>query len=315
MMGYTKILLFILLCFFSVLSLSAQFTNERIESGISPKNDIVSVCFDMQGDLWIGTSFGVFRKIDAHWVLEGNSDRYTQAIYADASGCKLIGQWGGGACFRAKADSFELVTDAQMGMSATTFTSDLNHHIWVGTWDKGIFVFNGSSWTNHTSSNALLGDNSILSLACDKAGRIWVGTYHGLSVYENGAWRLFNKSNSLIPDQDIYALSCSTEDNIWIGTCRGLARFSHEKWMVYTREDSPMPSDIILSLAEDAEGRVWIGTPKGLTVYDGRKWKVYTTATSNLPDNRIQTLAVYRSKLYIGTSLGLSILELTDLNL
>ena len=53
--------IFTYICFISICVCShAQWTIEQVEKGSSSKNDIRAICFDRVGNLWLGTSYGVY---------------------------------------------------------------------------------------------------------------------------------------------------------------------------------------------------------------------------------------------------------------
>lgn len=303
--------IFVISCFLIIsLCIQAQWTNMQIEPGISPKNDITSICFDKSGNLWVGTSYGIYKYKLGQWKAESPEGIYVLAMHIDKDDTKWGGIWGGGVYKHKPGKEWENVKEASVSISTNAIISGNNNDLWIGTWDKGLILFDGDKWINHKAKDVAIGDNSILSLA--KSGKeIWVGTYHGLSVYNGNNWTLYNRENSPLPDNDVYAL-CAGKNSLWIGTCNGLASLTSGKWAIYPKEKYNIQGDIILAVAEDANGNVWVGTNKGLTVFKGENKKTYTMANSNLIENRIQTIAIYNNKIYVGTSLGISMLDLSE---
>jgi Predicted periplasmic ligand-binding sensor domain len=126
---------------------------------------------------------------------------------------------------------------------------------------------------------------------------------------------LYNINNSALPSNDIYALATDTDKSIWIATACGLANYNNGKWKIYGTDNSPLLSNTILSLAVDSRGILWAGTNKGITAIKGNRFRSFTSQNSNLIDNRIQTIVVHADKLYVGTQLGLAILDLKSFSL
>jgi len=303
--------LIITFCFLIVtLYIQAQWTNMQIEPGISPKNDITSICFDKKGNLWAGTSFGIYKQENGKWDTQGPENIYVMAMYIDKNDTKWAGVWGGGVFKSESEKDWINVKEASTSIATNAIIQGGDNQLWIGTWDKGLIVFDGENWKEYKAKDGAIGDNSVLSLA--KTGNnIWIGTYHGLSVYNGNNWTLYNRENSPLPDNDIYALYAG-KNNLWIGTCDGLASYAKENWKLYPKEKYGIQSDVILAIAEDTNGNVWVGTNKGLTVFKDRKKKIYTMENSNLIENRIQVIKIYNNKIYVGTSLGISMLDLAE---
>lgn len=300
----------IIFCFLiTCVCMQAQWTNIQIEPGISPKNDILSICFDKQGDMWVATSFGVYKNDGGQWKSQGSENIYVQSLFIDNNEAKWAGIWGGGV-FRCEAGKdWVNVKDASLSISTNAIIAGNKGDLWFGTWDKGLVSYNGSRWTHYISGDVAIGDNSVLSLA-KYEGKIWVGTYHGLSSFDGSGWILYNRENSPLPDNDIYALWAGRE-GLWIGTCNGLALLKKGGWTVYNGDTPAIQGDVVLAVAEDLEGNVWVGTNKGLTVFNGQQWKTFTMENSNLIENRVQTISIRNNKIYVGTSLGISVLSIS----
>jgi len=72
------------------------------------------------------------------------------------------------------------------GYSVFSIFESKEEILYVGT-DNGLYVKNGNDWTNYTISNGLV-DNSIISIALDLDGSIWLGTLNGISQLKSNAF-------------------------------------------------------------------------------------------------------------------------------
>ena len=305
-----KLLLPLLLILFILPSFSAnKWTTYKIEEGYSPKNDIYSICFDKQGNLWAGTNYGVYKKEAGKWTAQGVENIYVQSLYIDYNGTKWAGLYGGGVYKSLAGGKWENVKDASPTNSVNVISADNKGNTWVGDCAGGAINYDGKHWISYKADKVKLGDNSVTSIACDTKDNMWFGTYHGVSKLGNGTWTLFNKENSKLPVNDVYSLAADSKGNIWIGTCNGLAKLSANTWTIYKKENSGLVDNLILSLAEDSFGNIWVGTNKGVSVFDGSKWKTYTAENSKLVHNRVQTIKAWNKKVYIGTTKGISVFE------
>ena len=60
----------------------------------------------------------------------------------------------------------------------TSVVSDTKGNLWIGTDGKGLYMMGKDGSLKHYSSeNSALSNNSIMSLAVDKRGTIWIATY------------------------------------------------------------------------------------------------------------------------------------------
>ena len=146
----------------------------------------------------------------------------------------------------------------------------------------GLYYFNenntfsslGDDTQGFLNSSNGLNSNSILSLAVDKKGSIWVGSDIGLNVINNPS---NPKTSAAI--QNIYALANQTVnciavdplDQKWVGTNNGVFVLSSDGVQLvnqYSSNNSPLPSDAIQSIAFDPKsGLVYIGTDFGLASF------------------------------------------------
>ncbi len=106
--------------------------------------------------------------------------------------------------------------------------------------------------------------NYIVSLAVDRSGTVWAGTWGGgLSRFDGTAWRTFTVADGL-PGNHVFALDTDPEGNVWIGTSRGLARLADDRFVTYGRADG-LYSEVIFSIEFGAEGDAWFGGLEGIT--------------------------------------------------
>lgn len=290
--------------------LSAQFTNYQIESGFSPKNDIRTILFDSSDHLYIGTYSGIYKLNNKEWQLCSPEELYLESCLLDAKGKIWVTGWGAGVS-RLDNGGKEYERIKEIPTSANILLEDMKGQVWIGLWTGGLMRYDQDTWTTFKSEENTVADNSIMSLACDFDNKLWIGTFGGLTAFDGKAWKSYSKKNSILPDNYIYALAIGKNNRVWVGTCAGLACINKQGVIqnIYTMTDSPIPNNVILSLAEDRKGNLWIGTNRGLTCFDGKKWVTYTMENSNILENRVQVLKVHNDKLYIGTSLGLSVMD------
>ncbi|MDD4476423.1 MAG: diguanylate cyclase [Eubacteriales bacterium] len=120
----------------------------------------------------------------------------------------------------------------------------------------------------HLSLNEGISSNTIVSIAKDRNGIMWIATNKGLNSYDGINTKTYkydvNNSNS-ISSNSIRNILIDSTGNIWIATNIGLNKFDPET-EIFTRflHDESDPDSIaqnsIYQLAEDEEGNIWITT-------------------------------------------------------
>lgn len=178
---------------------------------------------------------------------------------------------------------------------------------WIRTQGNGLVVYdnNGSladkrddlvRQLTDQNGNGGLPSNTVLSLAKDKDGNIWVGTTDGLGVFFNtrglfderiNAQDVFveqgDESGLLLRGESVTSIAVEGGNNKWFGTSNGVwyTTESGDKVLKkFTKENSPLISDNIRDIAVSGQSsRVYFATPKGLASYRGR-------ATEGQPKNK-----------------------------
>ena len=131
-------------------------------SQIDRDNLIISLDYDQQGTLWVGTDSGV--------ILIKNED-FKNPIHLQAN------------------------PDSEMGLSSHAIQGllvDRDDNIWIGTWEAGLNVHfknrNKFMLYHHVINDkqSLLRDK-ITSIACEDDNKVWVGSNNGLTLLDRKA--------------------------------------------------------------------------------------------------------------------------------
>lgn len=84
---------------------------------------------------------------------------------------------------------------------------DSQDRVWVGTYSKGLLLFENESWLTFTPQNSALASYKVNALTIDAADRIWVGTAWGLHIIEGETWTSYQMNNSDLADDNIVAVA------------------------------------------------------------------------------------------------------------
>ena len=140
---------------------------------------------------------------------------------------------------------------------------------------------------NSTPGNGNIPGTTVLTMAEDKNGEIWVGTEKGVGVFYSPE-NIFTGQNFdaqqilvtqgthvqyLLENETVTAIMVDGANQKWIGTDRGgVYLFSPDgtkEMLHFTSENSPLLSDRITCIAQNSDGNVFFGTDNGVISFRG----------------------------------------------
>ena len=232
---------------------------------------VASLELDEQGTLWIGTvDRGLLRLgprgLERFGVSDGLPNSRVASLYSDREGNLWVGTNAGLMRF---TDTPFITIDSHHGLSddyVRALLEGRGGEVLVGT-SRGL-----DRWRDERAEPlAGLEGDSVLSLARDRAGNLWVGTYStGLVRWRDGSVRERLLAGSGLPSNQVRAVLEDRAGRLWIGTSRGLVRRGEGGDRLLLERDG-LPRDFVLSLFEASDGAVWVGTSNGAARIEGEK--------------------------------------------
>ncbi len=146
-------------------------------------------------------------------------------------------------------------------------------------------------------SGKILDNYTVTSIAFDKLGNTWIGTFSdGLIKYNTREAIIFNASNSFFSNKSINSIAVDHTGNVWIGN-EVLTKYDGEKFIKFDKESAPIQVDYNHSINIDSDNNIWFSSSQhgngGVIKYDGKKtWRVITPNNSILPGNLISDIAI-----------------------
>ncbi|WP_443946709.1 two-component regulator propeller domain-containing protein [Pedobacter sp. AW1-32] len=135
---------------------------------------------------------------------------------------------------------------------------------------KGVFRYNGKSFTNITSK---IGPRRFWNILEDSQGNLWISTTDsGVYRYDGKSFKHFTTKQGLVNN----AASAVYEDRkgiIWFGTGGGVSRYDGKTFRNFTTKNG-LPHNAVHTFMEDKSGRLWIGTDGETSFFDGQKFTV-----------------------------------------
>lgn len=269
-------------------------------------------------DLWVGTATGLFRWDITTGVsatlTTGLSSASIQALAAGPDGSVWAGTPTGMARYQDGAWSVQDTGLASPNIRGLTIADDGS--VWAGVSGAttgGVSRFDGAGWQPQADFNGPL-PNTILTLAADRDGGIWVGTDGaGASRWDGTTWCTFRTADGLASDI-VYGIAAD-DSAVWFGTFSyfdasgahgGVGRYNlaDAAWTRYTEADGLAFEDVV-TVAVDAAGRAWFGTwGGGANLFDDRNWWTFDEA-AGLSSDFVRALALGAEySVWAGTKVG-----------
>ncbi|EGA70715.1 putative periplasmic ligand-binding sensor protein [Vibrio sinaloensis DSM 21326] len=235
---------------------------------------VTRVLIDDQGNYWFGTiNKGVYRLSGEQLTVfderAGLSHNRVLSLYQDRERSIWIGTNGG--LTRLHKAPFT-IWDKQRGLAgdyARTVLALESGEILAGT-SRGLSVIAGTEIKNFKNTDENSKPLSILSLAPNKEGGVWVGTYsQGMFQYRDNS--LSAKSLPYLPTNEIRAILEDAQGQLWVGTSAGLVKYTaNGEHQLFTTTDG-LPDNYIMALAQDKFGRIWVGSGVGVATIENDK--------------------------------------------
>jgi signal transduction histidine kinase/DNA-binding response OmpR family regulator/streptogramin lyase len=256
--------------------------------------EVLSLCYDQRGRLWIGTDGGGINILDTAsqrfvQILPGRgrynlSGESVYSITADHESRMWIGLRKGGCNvldeYKSPFRSISSEPDQPGGLSSNfiyTFFEDSDGEVMIGTDGSGMSLWNRKAnsfqhFQHREGDRTSLSHNVVTSILKDHRGSYWVGTFGGgVNRFDrrSGRFSSFPCINDLTGTEDrkVSVLYEDSQKVCWAATFsggklyqmdRGLNRFVIFDHTLYD----------IISMSEDADGQLWAGNSKHLIQID-----------------------------------------------
>lgn len=317
-------------------------------------NMINFLYYDKSGILWLSTDMHGLEKI----IFQGNyfdqqllvtnsivrSDNEIRGIYTDRKNRLWIGTKSDRLYVTKNGQNVPVhfINEPKEGFgSIYSMLQDHNGTIWLGTKLNGLFKaepidstelsYKISHYKADERDATSISGNDIYSLAEDKNGNIWVGTFDkGLNqvVTVNQHTTFINTKNSyrLYPKnafQKVRHIASDKNGNLWIGTTSGLLIMqpangdpANNKFISYGKipgDKESLGNNNIQFILRDSHNNMWLSTAGGGLCqafgedpYKKLTFKNYTIADGLPNDYLLSCLEDNRGNLWLATQKGIS---------
>lgn len=152
---------------------------------------------------------------------------------------------------------------------------------------------------------------SVISIAQDHTGFMWIGTTAGLCRYDGIRFKVYrseaNDTTSLSSGH-ISSLYTGSDGTLWVGSSGGLDRYDPERDAFVRIRFNGNPAGNVFKVYEDLKGRVWVGTDNGLFSISpqGKTTSFEKKISGNIVKGIFEDS---KGRMWIGTDQGLNCLE------
>jgi PAS domain S-box-containing protein len=309
---------------------SSRWDRIRFPDG-DPRNSVNEIINAADNTIWIGSSQGVVvRSPDGStdWIqmINGIKLGVVTALAEDREGNIWVdsGVINGGV-FRWNGSIWEHFGRRE-GLTAAgihRIASDGQGRLWFlglgetypgpGIEDSpqpGAFVFSENQFECWDTGTGLL-NGRVYSFAEDESGRLWFGTFGGLSRWDGEGWTHWSTEDGTIRDS-VYSLCIDGSNRIWFAHHGSGLGYVEADTLTYVKMSDGLISSNVWEVENDDSGRLWISTWAGLSFFDGESW-ISFSPISGLSSARIWPILPVGDRVYVGTvESGVDILNLSD---
>jgi ligand-binding sensor domain-containing protein/methyl-accepting chemotaxis protein len=305
-------------------------------------NVIISMYYDKNGVLWVGT-----RKNGVNRLMALSDSDFTRIQYdpfnnssISSDVVRVISEDKNGAIWICTSDGLNQLLSSEV-YSATpqfirhkknlgiekslaqdvlfSFYEDFWGNIWIGTWSSGVDYLNvHSKEFNHFNYNKDktigLRNNNVSSFAENKYG-IWVGTDGGgVSLFDRKDKKFLKHITTenrprVLKSDNIRTLYADNDNSLWIGAFEGLSHYNCETGSA----EMYLEDYIINYITPGIDDELWLGTAKCLIKFNKKtrthiKYYSDNFDSTTIADNNINVLFTDNNKdIWFGTKKGLNV--------
>jgi signal transduction histidine kinase/ligand-binding sensor domain-containing protein/DNA-binding NarL/FixJ family response regulator len=267
----------------------------------NPHNQVIAIKKDMHGHIWVGLyNEGILRY-------DERNNRFSR-IKLDISNIGFISflEDTDGKMFIATSRGIfsyqnnqvvneEKINNQLTDMEVYCILRDRQGKLWVGTFGKGIFVFDaGNQLVAHMEVDNGFCSNAILHLYTDSKGSIWAATRNGIVYFKDTAkpedYEMYGDSEG-IENSHVLAIQEDRNNNIWLSTDNGISFWDKQnrKFDNYNyRDDISMENFVMASACISPDGLIYFGSLGGVCYFDPKDFvKIRQVAPVHILDCKI----------------------------
>ncbi len=159
-----------------------------------------------------------------------------------------------------------------------------------------------------------LSQSTVYDIAQDKKGNLWIATADGLNKYDGYTFTVYRHqqhNQASIQSDHIRSLFVDNESNLWIGTASGISQYDSKKDVFKPYIINAQINDII----QITDSVLYVATSNGLYAFSKNTTKYSPLTIENSLNQSCQSLAKFNDLLFVGTTNGLYMSIVGNMNL
>lgn len=163
-------------------------------------------------------------------------------------------------------------------ISVNSIYIDRDGLIWVGTNDKGVYIFDDEGNLKHhyfhIAERNSLSNDQVRTIVEDDSGTVWIGTFFGLNSFNKntGKWENYIHDDTQphsLSHSSVFSIYEDEQGALWIGTYFGGVNYFNPKYDIFNFYNASSVGKNNLSfpfvgkMVEDQSGNLWICTEGG----------------------------------------------------
>lgn len=325
---------------FSILNVATKqlrnFKHDPNDKQSLPHDEVICICKDKNGNLWIGTRAGLalynpdeenfIHFKDVPGVPASISSNYIPYIcqvgdhlwLATEDDGLYILNLGQHSLLSSKSLTLKHLDHGSestllSGPNISRIFQDSYHNVWIGTWGAGVnFIsekaplFHQWTYTPNQNAHTVLNTPIAWGICADSADRLWIGTEGGgVNLFEGGKRvKIFNKESGDLQDNRVLSAFHDSQGTTWFGLYKGTLHYFKDHSFHTFPLDGENDLDI-RAFFEDKNKKLWVGTQKGVFTVNLSDKSVsgpYDNANSQLPENFIRAISQDKEqRMWVGT--------------
>lgn len=296
---------------------------------------VTNIIQDKSGDIWASTNTGeIYRyepKSDAFKVLKPNVHTYgAKGIYSIAMLGKelLLGTENGLFFYDVQSGKTRPLATPFGNLWVNYFYSD-GPFLWIGTEGKGLLRLDTRNlqflnYLRIPMNGHSIADNNIRGITKDTNGKLWIGTFGGLSIFDGigNFENYYHHANSpmTLSQNSVRCIFRDRQGGMWLGTYYGGLNYFHNDHISFNllsqTGNAVLNDKVVNVIKEDKMGNFWIGTnDKGVDYWQPKENVIrhfaYQETGGSISSNNIKAIEFGTDgKVLLGThNSGLNILD------
>jgi hypothetical protein len=235
---------------------------------------VEAIAEDHDGAVWIGTWEGMSRLNNTIWTSYGPGKEagWVESIGVAADNVAWAGTRDGVYRFDAETWGWASVLSIdgqpeERGVSVAVAPDGAppgDGVVWAGTYNSGLYRFDGAGWTRYALSSSLP-SNKVTRVAAAADDAVWVETGPDRYDQGGGTWRFDGRTwEAMAGGAWPSAGSISPEPGAWSFNDDSVSHFDGEQWITYTSQNG-LIGDAVNGMAVGPDGAAWVATNSGLS--------------------------------------------------